>query len=81
MTVSETAKKVKDAAPKINNASFKTRDKALMLMAEALHRDCDVILKANDKDMKRAKENGMSDALLDRLKLTPERVAALADGI
>ena len=25
MTVSETAKKVKDAAPKINNASFKTR--------------------------------------------------------
>ena len=50
-------------------------------MAEALHRDCDVILKANDKDMKRAKENGMSDALLDRLKLTSERVAAMADGI
>ena len=81
MNVSEIARKVKTAAPKINNASFEARDKALALMADALRRSRDIILKANDEDMKAAKEKGMSDALLDRLKLTSERIDAMAAGI
>ena len=39
------------------------------------------ILDANKVDLKNAKENGMTDAMLDRLSLSHERIASIADSI
>lgn len=57
------------------------REKALLAAADALEEHCEEILKENNRDIEAAKESGMSDSLLDRLRLTPERVSAMADGV
>ena len=57
------------------------KDRALRSAADALVRQTERILAANDRDYKTAQSGGMSEALLDRLKLTPERVKAMAEGL
>jgi len=55
-----------------------TKDAALHAIADALLARTQEILEANARDMESGRENGLSDALLDRLELTPERIAAIA---
>lgn len=57
------------------------KNHALTQAADALVRESESILAANDKDCVRAKENGMAEGLLDRLKLTPARIEAMAEGL
>lgn len=57
------------------------KNHALAQAADALVRESESILAANDKDCVRAKENGMAEGLLDRLKLTPARIEAMAEGL
>lgn len=40
-----------------------------------------VILEENDKDIKRGEENGMHPGMIDRLRLTPERINGMAEGL
>ncbi|MFM9597700.1 gamma-glutamyl-phosphate reductase, partial [Streptomyces scabiei] len=47
----------------------------------AIRADADIILAANAADMAKAGANGLSAAMLDRLKLTPDRVEAMAAGV
>lgn len=56
------------------------KNKALELIARALTENADTILKANEIDMENGKKAGMKDSLLDRLKLTKERIEAMAEG-
>lgn len=71
----------RDAADKLTrvNSSIKTR--ALMFAADAMRDSVSLILEANAVDMERAKERKLSSALLDRLALDDNRVAAMAEGI
>lgn len=71
------------AAAKYELQKLRTEDKdrALRAAAAALVRQTERILAANDRDYKTAQSGGMSEALLDRLKLTPERVKAMAEGL
>ncbi|MEO5493896.1 MAG: glutamate-5-semialdehyde dehydrogenase [Sphingomonas sp.] len=64
-------------------ARLSTADKArgLTAMAQAIREAEADILAANDTDMANAAHAGLSSAMLDRLKLIPERVAAMADGV
>ncbi|MDO4458884.1 MAG: glutamate-5-semialdehyde dehydrogenase [Clostridia bacterium] len=73
-------RQAKIAARKINAESEK-REKALNAMATALIENTDAILKANNEDLAAAKQNGMSEALQDRLRLTADRIKGMADGI
>ncbi|MEL4105978.1 glutamate-5-semialdehyde dehydrogenase [Oscillospiraceae bacterium WX1] len=57
------------------------KNKALFAIAQALIDNKQEILAANAEDMKRARENGMSASLLDRLALTEARIDAMADGV
>ncbi len=57
------------------------KNHALTQAADALVRESESILAANDKDCVRAKENGMAEGLIDRLKLTPARIEAMAEGL
>ena len=57
------------------------KNDALRSAAAALVNRSDYILSENEKDMAEAKEKGMSVGLLDRLKLTESRIAAMAEGL
>lgn len=57
------------------------KNHALKQAAGALVQGSERILSANDKDYARAKENGMAEGLLDRLRLTPARIEAMAEGL
>ena len=57
------------------------KKKGLFLAAEALENRKEEILAANQEDIEVAEKNGMKESLLDRLRLTEERVAGIAKGI
>ena len=62
-------------------ADTRLKNKALEAMATALEEKTDSIIAANETDLENGRQNHMSDSLLDRLRLTPERIADMADGI
>ncbi|MCL2086039.1 MAG: glutamate-5-semialdehyde dehydrogenase [Oscillospiraceae bacterium] len=57
------------------------KNKALKILAENLLANTDSIISENLKDIVNAKKNNMSAAFVDRLSLTKERVAQMADGV
>lgn len=57
------------------------KNRALGRAAEMLVQESEKLLSANEKDYMRAKENDMSEGLLDRLKLTTARIEAMAEGL
>jgi len=62
-------------------ASRRTKDGALLAMADALHARTAEILAANAEDVARARSADTPDHLVDRLCLDPKRVAGMADGL
>ena len=80
MTTIETmGKKAKEVARTLATAGA-LKDKALISIADALIENTDYILEENAKDLETGKANGLSNALLDRLALSPERIKGMADG-
>lgn len=77
--VAECARAAKLAAPSLAAASPEAVDAALTGMAERLLAHRDEILEANQADVERAKADGMSAGLLDRLTITPERLTGMAE--
>ncbi|GAA0525596.1 glutamate-5-semialdehyde dehydrogenase [Rhizomicrobium palustre] len=71
----------KSAARAIREASTETKKKALLAAAAAIRASKAAILAANGEDMARAKDNGLSGSMLDRLMLDEKRVEAMAKGI
>ncbi|CAG7621330.1 glutamate-5-semialdehyde dehydrogenase [Paenibacillus allorhizosphaerae] len=83
-TVSETVQKAtlaKKAAPKLGLLTTEQKNKALLQMADALTAEAQSIIAANGEDLQRGRENGTSDALLDRLALNRQRIEEMADGL
>lgn len=70
----------KKAAAVLRTAGENKRT-ALNAAAAALRTRQAEILAANEEDLKAAKENGMSEAMLDRLALTPARIEDMAKGV
>ena len=81
MTVQEQAQKARTAALTLSSATRATKDAALLAMADALAKSETAILEANARDVARGEENGTSAALIDRLRLTPDRIAGMAEGL
>ncbi|WIV52551.1 aldehyde dehydrogenase family protein [Amycolatopsis nalaikhensis] len=77
--VEECARAAKLAAPSLAAASAEAVDAALTGMAERLLAHRDEVLEANQADVERAKAEGMSAGLLDRLTITPERLTGMAE--
>lgn len=71
----------KEASYVLQTAGTDVKNKALAYIAEALLTHCEDILSANAEDVKRAEEKGMAPAMVDRLTLTKERIAAMAEGV
>ena len=81
MTVQEQAQKARTAALALSSATRSAKDAALLAMADALAKAETAILEANDRDVARAEANGTSAALIDRLRLTPDRIAGMVEGL
>ena len=73
--------RAKSAARVIANADTGVKNKALEAIAEEIEAQQVAILEANGLDMKAGRENGLDAALLDRLELNEERIAAMAEGL
>lgn len=80
MTTQDILKAAKACAPSLGAASSAKKDQALLAMADALLTNAASILAANAQDMAAAADH-LSPSMLDRLKLTNNRIAAMADGI
>ena len=81
MTVQEQAQKARTAALALSSATRAIKDAALLAMADALAKAETAILEANELDVSRAEANGTSTALIDRLRLSPDRIAGMVEGL
>jgi glutamate-5-semialdehyde dehydrogenase len=72
-------KKAKEASLKLLSLKNSDRNKAILAIADQLLIDQDIILGANQKDLEEAEKNQLSEALKDRLALTPERLKQISD--
>lgn len=75
------AQAAKQAAAKLAVTSTAVKNAALLAMAAALEVQQSEILAANERDMTAAAAKGMKSSMLDRLKLTAERISGMADGL
>ena len=73
--------KAKVASKTLVTASSELKNKALKAIANALINHSADIIAANEKDLENAKQNGMSEAIIDRLKLNADRIKGMADGV
>jgi glutamate-5-semialdehyde dehydrogenase len=79
--VYDVATRAREAAAELATRSRADKDAALHAMAQALGDATEEILAANARDVANGREAGMADGLIDRLTLTGERVAAMAQGL
>ena len=71
----------KKAAAELAVTSTAVKNRALLAMAQALRDRQAEILQANAEDMRQAAAKGMKASMLDRLKLTEQRIAGMAEGL
>jgi glutamate-5-semialdehyde dehydrogenase len=71
----------KEASLKIGLTTSKERNDLLEKISSDIKENADTIIEANKIDLKNAKENGISDAMLDRLMLNKDRIYKIADAI
>ena len=79
--VANLGRRAKAAAQELSMATTDQRNLALTEAAKALRAKCAVILAANAKDIESISNSGKDAAFIDRLKLTEDRVSAMADAL
>jgi glutamate-5-semialdehyde dehydrogenase len=79
--MADLGRRARAAAAELAFAAPKAKRAALDAAADVLEARADTILDANAKDMDYGRGKGLSDAMMDRLKLTPDRVRAMAEGL
>jgi len=79
--VRDVARRSQVASRTLATATRATKDAALHALADALGAAADEIVTANDEDLARGRERGLSDGLLDRLALTPARIGVITGAL
>ena len=79
--MAEIGQKAKAAARELAFASAERKHAALIAAADAIWARRAEIIEANEKDMAFGREKGLSDAMLDRLLLTEDRIRGIMDGL
>ncbi len=77
----EKGKAARAASRKLARLSSDAKRKALLNIADALVAQQEDLLEANERDYAAGRSNGLSEALLDRLLLTPERLEAMSGDV
>lgn len=81
MELSEICRKAKAVSNRVGILDTNTKNRALLAAADALIQEQDVIIAENAKDMENGRKNQMPAGMLDRLLLTGERIAQMAEGL
>ena len=79
--LNQLGKNAKQSAQTLALMSTEQKNDLLKQMALMLKKNQGAILEANQKDLEQATENQMSETMLDRLRLTPERIHDMAEEI
>lgn len=79
--MSELGRRAKEAARVLASASTAVKDAALHEGADLLEARCQLLLEANAADLAAAEQAGSAPSVVDRLRLTPARVASMAAGL
>jgi glutamate-5-semialdehyde dehydrogenase len=80
-SVAEVCAQAKAASRELAMLDTQTKNAALLAMADALEQRAHEIIEANGRDMDAGEEAGLHSGLLDRLKLTEERLAGIAGDV
>jgi len=72
---------VKEASRRLALVDTRTKDRSLVEMARALTRNAAYIIRENEKDLAAAKRLTLSEALIDRLRLSGSRITGMADSL
>src|SRR4030095_7821606 len=80
-TIHDYGRRARAAARQLRKCSTEQKNRGLLAMADRVTSMQEEILAANARDVERAKEDGLSAAMIDRLTLNSKRLAAMADGI
>ncbi|MCW3001254.1 MAG: glutamate-5-semialdehyde dehydrogenase [Conexibacter sp.] len=81
VSVTDVCRAAKAASRRLATLPTAEKDAALHRIADALVARASDILEANARDLEAGRENGLSAALLDRLLLDEERIAAIAEQV
>ncbi|WP_377888037.1 glutamate-5-semialdehyde dehydrogenase [Alkalihalobacillus sp. R86527] len=81
VNVKEQAKQAQKASKKLSLLTTEEKNEALKIIADVLEKETDYILQENNKDLERGKEKEFTEAFMDRLRLTEERVKDFANGL
>jgi glutamate-5-semialdehyde dehydrogenase len=79
--VLDAARRARQAAAELAGLTRAAKDAGLHAMADALDGGHEAVLAANAADLERGRAVGLPEATLDRLRLTPERIGAMAAGL
>lgn len=79
--VRDLTSRARAAADLVAELPSDVKDAALRRAADRLERGTELLLAENARDLETARENGLAEALIDRLTLTKERVGAIAEGL
>ena len=74
-------REARKASRALAKAETVAKDRALLAIAAAIERDTQLVLEANRKDLDAARAKGLATSLLDRLTVTRESAAGMAEGL
>lgn len=81
MDLTEIGKFAKAASHKLAILPTVKKNEALLAVADALEENSTQIISSNEIDVEQARKNGMSEAMIDRLALSKERIVSMAEGV
>lgn len=77
----QTLKRSREASREASRLTDSMKKSVLLEVARRMERNTDALLRENRKDLSRAEKDGLSAAMMDRLRLSPERIRQMADGV
>lgn len=79
--MTQVGKAARSASRAMARADTASKNRALALIAAAIRRDAALLTAANQQDLDAARAAGLAPAMLDRLSLSPEAIATMAEGL
>ncbi|HZX26246.1 MAG TPA: glutamate-5-semialdehyde dehydrogenase, partial [Telluria sp.] len=79
--MAQVGQQARAASRAMARADTATRNRALLLIADAVQRDADLLRAANQQDLQAASDNGLAPALMDRLTLSDAAIATMVAGL
>jgi glutamate-5-semialdehyde dehydrogenase len=80
-SVADVCREAKEASRVLARADREVKDAALLDLARRLEENADQLIEANRADVEAGEAEGLNEALIDRLTLTPDRVRDMAAGV